>query len=99
MYFSFQGYKLQAWHWDASEETNIERRVINVPPSLLDPLAEQSAVMGGLDKYTAYNVSVVCFTDPGDGERSDFVFVITDQDGKTLLHLPSTFYPLHICDC
>lgn len=60
----------------------MEKKGISVPPSLIDPQAEQSAVISGLEKYTAYNISVVCFTDPGDGERSDFIYVITSQDGK-----------------
>lgn len=57
---------------------------MSVPPSLLDPLAEQSAVMTGLEKFAGYNITVVCFTDPGDGERSDFVYVVTSEDGKRI---------------
>lgn len=72
---------MQAWRWDPIEEVNVEKRVMSVPPSLLDPLAEQTAMMGGLEKFTSYNITVVCFTDPGDGERSDYVLVITSQDG------------------
>lgn len=75
---------MQAWRWDPIEEVNVEKRVMSVPPSLLDPLAEQTAMMGGLEKFTSYNITVVCFTDPGDGERSDYVHVITSQDGKHL---------------
>jgi protein sidekick len=55
---------------------------MTVPPSLLDPLAEQSVVMGGLEKFTDYNITVLCFTDPGDGLRSQPVEVRTDEDGK-----------------
>ena len=55
---------------------------MTVPPSLLDPLAEQSAVMAGLEKFTSYNITVLCFTDPGDGLRSQPVEVRTDEDGK-----------------
>jgi hypothetical protein len=51
------------------EEQNFEAKMMRVPPSLLDPLAEQTAVMSGLDKFTDYNISVLCFTDPGDGVR------------------------------
>lgn len=38
-----QGYKIQAWLYDVSdgEEKESEARMITVPPSLLDPLAEQ----------------------------------------------------------
>ncbi|RLU19110.1 hypothetical protein DMN91_009468, partial [Ooceraea biroi] len=74
-----QGYKLQAWIGSNVTETN-EYKSITVPPSLLDPLAEQSAVMAGLRKYTLYNITVLCFTDPGDGERSSPVKVRTLED-------------------
>jgi len=56
---------------------------MTVPPSLLDPLAEQSAVMAGLEKFTSYNITVLCFTDPGDGLRSQPVEVRTNEDGKS----------------
>jgi protein sidekick len=59
-----------------------EARAMTVPPSLLDPLAEQSAVMGGLEKFTDYNITVLCFTDPGDGLRSQPFEVRTNEDGK-----------------
>lgn len=58
------------------------RRVMSVPPSLFDPLAQQSAVMSGLQKYTVYNLTVLCFTDPGDGLPSQPVEVTTQQDGN-----------------
>lgn len=74
-----QGYKIQAWRRETSvivsgggpgsEDQNVEAKMIRVPPSLLDPLAEQTAMMAGLDKFTNYNITVLCFTDPGDGER------------------------------
>ncbi|GBP10993.1 Protein sidekick [Eumeta japonica] len=75
-----QGYKIQSWRWDDPEGMNVEQKIINVPPNLLDPLAEQSAVIGGLEKFTEYNITVVCFTDPGDGQRSEFVLVSTKED-------------------
>ena len=55
---------------------------MTVPPSLLDPLAEQSTVMGNLEKFTDYNITVLCFTDPGDGIRSQPVEVQTNEDSK-----------------
>lgn len=74
-----QGYKLQAWIGDpASAERDAQ--AMTVPPSLLDPLAEQSAVMAGLEKFTSYNITVLCFTDPGDGLRSQPVEVRTNED-------------------
>ncbi|XP_055684947.1 protein sidekick isoform X2 [Lutzomyia longipalpis] len=77
-----QGYKLQAWQYEIydGEEHEIEAKMITVPPSLLDPLAEQEAIMTGLEKFTEYNITVLCFTDPGDGVRSEFVYVKTSED-------------------
>ncbi|XP_015603138.1 protein sidekick isoform X3 [Cephus cinctus] len=74
-----QGYKLQAWTGGNFSEEN-EYKSTSVPPSLFDPLAEQSAVIGGLKKYTLYNITVLCFTDPGDGEKSTPVEVQTSED-------------------
>lgn len=77
-----QGYKIQTWIHDIidGEESETEAKVLTVPPSLLDPLAEQEAIMTGLAKYTSYNVTVLCFTDPGDGVRSIAVPVRTNED-------------------
>ncbi|XP_050099535.1 protein sidekick isoform X2 [Anopheles aquasalis] len=83
-----QGYKLQAWRYElpsapgTDEPVPLEQemRTLTVAPNLLDPLAEQSAVLGGLEKYTVYNVTVLCFTDPGDGERSAPSAVRTLED-------------------
>lgn len=68
-------------------EPGIEPLTLRVLPSLLDPLAEQSDVIRGLEKYTNYNITVLCFTDPGDGKRSDPVSVRTKEDGKFYLSL------------
>ncbi|XP_041766363.1 protein sidekick isoform X3 [Anopheles merus] len=65
---------------DGNELIETEMKVLTVPPNLLDPLAEQSEVLSGLEKYTAYNITVLCFTDPGDGERSVPVPVQTLED-------------------
>ncbi|XP_053678622.1 protein sidekick [Anopheles nili] len=65
---------------DIEQPVETEMKVLTVPPNLLDPLAEQSVVLAGLDKHTAYNVTVLCFTDPGDGERSVPVPVRTLED-------------------
>ncbi|TMW48206.1 hypothetical protein DOY81_006718 [Sarcophaga bullata] len=77
-----QGYKLQAWRFQTidGEDREVEERMITVPPSLIDPLAEQTAILNGLDKYQDYNVTVLCFTDPGDGVRSFRVPVKTKED-------------------
>lgn len=76
-----QGYKLQAWHNGGFSEEN-EHRSVTVAPNLFDPQAEQNAVFPGLRKYALYNITVLCFTNPGDGERSSPVAVRTSEDGK-----------------
>lgn len=77
-----QGYKIQAWYNEIvdGEEIETEAKMITVPPSLIDTLAEQNAIMPGLEKYTDYNITVLCFTDPGDGVRSEAVAVKTKED-------------------
>lgn len=75
-----QGYKLQAWIGGNVTEAN-EYKSMTVPPSLFDPLAEQNAIITGLRKYTLYNITVLCFTDPGDGERSSPAEIRTREDG------------------
>ncbi|XP_067641974.1 protein sidekick isoform X2 [Eurosta solidaginis] len=89
-----QGYKIQAWRTEIidGEPRDIEERMLTVPPSLLDPLAEQTAIMSGLDKYTDYNITVLCFTDPGDGVSSFKVPV------KTLEDVPDEIMALHFDD-
>ncbi|XP_075219912.1 sidekick cell adhesion molecule [Lycorma delicatula] len=80
-----QGYKLQAYKVSSSpipssSSSSSSQVMITVPPSLFDPLAQQTAVMSGLDKYMQYNVTVLCFTDPGDGVQSEPVTVTTEED-------------------
>jgi protein sidekick len=36
--------------------------------------------IGNLEKFGHYNLTVLCFTAPGDGPRSDPMVVITDED-------------------
>lgn len=61
---------------------------MTVHPNLLDPLAKQTAIITGLEKYTDYNITVLCFTDPGDGEISEYNHVKTLEDGK--YHIPDS---------
>ncbi|XP_056641389.1 protein sidekick isoform X2 [Diorhabda sublineata] len=74
-----QGYKIQAWQWHPTRG-NIETNMMTVHPNLLDPYAEQKAIMTHLNKFKAYNITVVCFTDPGDGQMSDYYYVKTKED-------------------
>ncbi|XP_059054428.1 protein sidekick [Achroia grisella] len=75
-----QGYKIQAWRWNEDENIDEEQKLVSIPPNLLDPLTEQSAIISGLEKFANYNISVLCFTEPGDGPRTDFVLVRTKED-------------------
>lgn len=74
-----QGYKIQAWQWHPTRG-HLVTNTVTVHPNLLDPYAEQTAIMGDLKKFTEYNMTVLCFTDPGDGERSDPIEVKTLED-------------------
>ncbi|KAF8795300.1 Protein sidekick like protein [Argiope bruennichi] len=74
-----QGYKLQTWLGDPESNITPSHTVL-VAPSPLDPLAEQDSIVGDLEKYTTYRITVLCFTSPGDGPRSDAVMVTTKQD-------------------
>lgn len=69
-----QGYKIQAYQGDEVVHS------MTVPPSLLDPLEEQKAVLNDLQKHASYNITVLCFTDPGDGVQSRPVLVTTHED-------------------
>ncbi len=88
-----QGYKLQAWRYaensgggpgDPDADGDGARRrpeaTVTVAPDLLNPLSEQTSVIDGLRPWTAYNVTVLCFTSPGDGVRSPPELVRTHQD-------------------
>lgn len=75
-----QGYKIQAWKYDLKKAKSVLSKMKTVHPNLLDPLARQSAVMSDLEKFVEYNISVLCFTDPGDGEMSEFAFIKTSED-------------------
>ena len=106
-----QGYKLQAWTTEG-DSFGRPAAVVTVPPDLLSPLSEQTAVIGNespqlkwsvghrskyliltaewillillpidhLKPWTPYNITVLCFTSPGDGVRSDPEFIRTHQD-------------------
>lgn len=77
-----QGYKIQAWRMENVDGNivPVEQKSLTVPPNLVDPLAEQNCLLTDLEKFTEYNISVLCFTDPGDGVRSEFVEVKTNED-------------------
>ncbi|XP_064109452.1 protein sidekick-like isoform X2 [Macrobrachium nipponense] len=73
-----QGYKVQAWR--GKPENAIEPdKTLTVPPSAY-PDAQLSAVVEDLRRYTEYYITVLCFTHPGDGNRSQPVQVQTHED-------------------
>jgi protein sidekick len=69
-----QGYKIQAW-----QGPNI-MKTMSLPPSPFDPLAEQTGLICDLEKFTEYNITILCFTNPGDGKRSSPALVKTKED-------------------
>jgi len=74
-----QGYKLQAWEGDP-QLVKDPVKTVTVHPNVLAPLSEQTAMIQDLSPWTAYNVTVLCFTSPGDGVRSHGELVRTEQD-------------------
>lgn len=77
-----QGYKIQAWRIENIDgiEHEIEAKSMKVPPNLIDPLEEITCVLSGLEKFTDYNITILCFTDPGEGEKSSPVSIKTNED-------------------
>ena len=78
-----QGYKLQAWNGDPFNDVVSAagpHATVTVPPNLLNPLSEQTSIIEGLKAWAAYNITVLCFTSPGDGRRSPPELVRTFQD-------------------
>lgn len=72
-----------------SDDDQQPEKTVTVPPSPFDPLAEQTALIDGVQKFTEYRITVLCFTSPGDGPRSADVHVKTAEDGTVYLHRPS----------
>ena len=66
----------------AGENASLEKTV-TVPPSPFDPLAEQTALVDGIQKFTEYRITVLCFTSPGDGPSSSPVIIKTTEDGNS----------------
>ncbi len=64
-----QGYKLEAWRGDPDNpEVNAKgpEQTVTVPPNLINALSEQTSIIDNLMAWTAYNVTVLCFTSPGN---------------------------------
>lgn len=74
-----QGYKIQAVTFN-SEDGDKEIEMLKVPPNLVNPLEEQNCTLGGLRKFTSYNITVLCFTHPGEGVPSNPIQITTQED-------------------
>ncbi len=94
-YVSLQGYKLQAWRHNPSSSSSQSdsalpprpAATVTVAPDLLNPLSEQTSVIDGLRPWTAYNITVLCFTSPGDGVSSPPELVRTHQVREQIVQL------------
>ncbi|MFH4973852.1 hypothetical protein AB6A40_000561 [Gnathostoma spinigerum] len=78
-----QGYKVELWKKTVSPSSLY--RQVRIPPN--GPIINKT--IDGLEKFGHYLVTVLCFTTPGDGPRSDPVEVTTDED------LPGAVDSLH----
>jgi len=45
-------------------------------------LAQGAEFLENLDKYALYHITVLCFTDPGDGDKSLPIKAHTQEDGN-----------------
>uniref|UniRef100_A0A6I8SSN7 Sidekick cell adhesion molecule 2 n=1 Tax=Xenopus tropicalis TaxID=8364 RepID=A0A6I8SSN7_XENTR len=69
-----QGYKLMVW--EPGQEDEI--MVITVRPKFQENT--HVGIISGLKKFTSYITSILCFTTPGDGPRSQPQLVWTQED-------------------
>ncbi|KAG1663046.1 Protein sidekick [Nymphon striatum] len=74
-----QGYKVQAWKIGKDGSPKV-MKFIMVDPNVLGMNSEHTAILEDLEKFTNYNISVLCFTSPGDGPRSTYQSVKTLED-------------------
>jgi protein sidekick len=77
-----QGYKIQAWQHELVDDSyrDVVVKTMKVAPNLVNPLAEQNCTLGELTPYTYYNITLLCFTNPGDGARSNAILIRTEED-------------------
>jgi protein sidekick len=77
-----QGYKIQATRHvmenNVIKETEV--KTLKVPPNLINPLEEQNCTLGSLKKFKHYNITILCFTHPGDGVPSNPILIQTHED-------------------
>lgn len=72
-----RGYSIYLKH-DGVGQPNI----VTIPPDPLDPNGLQVKYLCNLLKYANYSVSVLCFTNEGNGPASTEQIVRTNEDGK-----------------
>ena len=77
-----QGYKIQATRQVLENNVikEMEVKTLKVPPNLINPLEEQNCTLGSLRKFKSYNITILCFTHPGDGVPSNPVLIQTQED-------------------
>ncbi|EYB98311.1 hypothetical protein Y032_0132g1710 [Ancylostoma ceylanicum] len=68
------GYKVE--FWKGVPQKGVLYRQLMVDPTSKDLVV----VVEGLEKFGHYNVTVLCYTSPGDGPRSHPLLVVTDED-------------------
>ncbi|KFD51708.1 hypothetical protein M513_07404, partial [Trichuris suis] len=68
------GYKVEAWLGEPGIHPAGLTRVLPDDLNLIE------CVLNGLMKFVTYNITVLCFTAPGDGPRSQPVEITTKQD-------------------
>ncbi|RCN25440.1 fibronectin type III domain protein, partial [Ancylostoma caninum] len=68
------GYKVE--FWKGVPQKGVLYRQVMVDPTSKDLVV----VVEGLEKFGHYNVTVLCYTSPGDGPRSHPLLVVTDED-------------------
>lgn len=73
------GYKVELWKGAAGTQLY---KLIRVFPDY-SRLTQQ---IGGLEKWGKYNLTVLCFTAPGDGPRSEAIEFRTEEDGNYFKH-------------
>ncbi|XP_060911472.1 protein sidekick-1-like isoform X1 [Labrus mixtus] len=78
-----QGYKLMVWPEQFPEDVT----VVTITPEY--PGSRHTGLVSGLQKFTWYYGSTLCFTTPGDGPRSPPALVQTHQDAPGPVRLLS----------
>ncbi|WKY08323.1 hypothetical protein Q1695_007667 [Nippostrongylus brasiliensis] len=68
------GYKVEFWK-GTPQHGKLHRQVLVDPTSV-----DLKVLVNDLEKYGHYNLTVLCYTSPGDGPRNNPVLVVTEED-------------------